>query len=171
MQMSTENVQKNRRKGEDGWIEQTIRWADGVLFGAHKFPVIFLGEVGPSAAKLWAWATNLMVTPERVVKIVNQAARGRQEIEVVFNVGKNGGFGLEHAFCANERASRNLHMLMHVAFVLGQILIQGVLRRLTRGCRKVTDVKLIEMLRASLVYVLIPPGLPPPFQLRFCNSS
>jgi hypothetical protein len=55
--------------------------------------------------------------------------------------------------------------------VLGQVLIRGMLKRLTRDCRKVTDVKLIEMLRASLAYVPIPPGALPPFQLRFDNSA
>ena len=171
MHMSPANVYHGLRLGEDGWTRQTTRWADAVPFGEHTFQVVFMGEVGPKSAKLWAWATNLMVTPERVNEIVNRGGRARQEIETHFNVGKNGGFGLEHAFCANEQASRNLHMLMHVAFVLGQVLIRGVLKRLTRACRKITDVKLIEMLRSSLIYVPIPPGLPPPFQLRFRNSS
>jgi hypothetical protein len=92
--------------------------------------------------------TNLMVTPERVGEIVNRGGRARQESETLFNVGKNGGCGLEHACCANEQASRNRHVLMPVASVLGQVLIRGVLRRLTRTCRKVTDVKLAEMLPA-----------------------
>ena len=172
MQMSARNVRFGTRLGEAGWIDQTMRWADGVPFGQHHaLQVVFLSEIGPDAAKLWVWVTNLMVTPERVDELVNRGGRARQEIETHFNVGKNGGFGLEHAFCANEEASRNLHVLMQVASVLGQVLICGVLRRLTRGCRKVTDVKLTELLRASLLYVSIPPGLPPPFQLRFCNSS
>ena len=171
MHMSPANVQRGLRRGEDGWIEQTMRWSDGVPFGEHTFQVVFMGEIGTSAATLWAWVTNLMVTPDRVVEIVNQGGRARQEIETLFNVGKNGGFGLEHAFCADEQASRNLHVLMQVASVLGQVLTRGVLKRLTRACRKVTDVKLIEMLRASLAYVPIPPGLPPPFQLRFYNST
>jgi hypothetical protein len=171
MHASCANHQRGVRRGEDGWIEQTMRWADGVPFGEHTLQVVFMGEVGPGAATLWVWATNLMVTPERVDEIVNRGGRARQEIEVHFNVGKNGGFGLEHAFCANEDASRNLHVLMQVASVLGQVLIRGMLKRLTRDCRKVTDVKLIEMLRASLAYVPIPPGALHPFQLRFDNSA
>jgi hypothetical protein len=171
MHASSANRQRGVRRGEDGWIEQTMRWADGVPFGDHTLQVVFLGEVGPSAATLWVWATNLMVTPERVDEIVNRGGRARQEIETHFNVGKNGGFGLEHAFCADEQASRNLHVLMQVASVLGQVLIRGMLKRLTRDCRKITDVKLIEMLRASLAYVPIPPGSLPPFQLRFDNSA
>ena len=171
MHASCANRQRGARRGEDGWIEQTMRWADGVPFGDHTLQVVFLGEVGPRAATLWVWATNLMVTPERVDEIVNQGGRARQEIETHFNVGKNGGVGLEHAFCADEQASRNLHVLMQVASVLGQVLIRGMLKRLTRDCRKVTDVKLIEMLRASLAYVPIPPGTLPTFQLRFDNSA
>jgi len=46
-----------------------------------------------------------------------------------------------------------------------------MLRRLTRACRKVSDVKLIEMLRGSLAFVPIPPDIPPVGQLRFQNSS
>ncbi|MDY0020823.1 MAG: hypothetical protein RBT47_12575 [Anaerolineae bacterium] len=171
MHASSANRQRGSRRGEDGWIEQTMRWADGVPFGDHTLQVVFLGEVGPSAATLWVWATNLMVTPERVDEIVNRGGRARQEIETHFNVGKNGGFGLEHAFCADEQASRNLHVLMQVASVLGQVLIRGMLKRLTRDCRKVTDIKLIELLRASLAFVPIPPGALPPFQLRFDNSA
>lgn len=171
MHMSPANVQRGLRMDEDGWVEQTMRWSDGVPFGEHTFQVVFMGEIGTRAATLWAWVTNLMVTPERVEEIVNRGGRARQEIETLFNVGKNGGFGLEHAFCADEQASCNLHVLMQVASVLGQVLIRGMLKRLTRACRKVTDVKLIEMLRASLAYVLISPDMPPFFQLRFCNSS
>ena len=92
-------------------------------------------------------------------------------VEGLLNVEKNGGFGLEHAFCANITAAHNLHVFMQVAYVLGQLLVNGMLRRLTRACRKVSDVKLIEMLRSSLAFVPIPPDIPPVGQLRFQNSS
>ena len=68
-------------------------------------------------------------------------------------------------------AAHNLHVFMQVAYVLGQLLVNGMLRRLTRACRKVSDVKLIEMLRSSLAFVPIPPDIPPVGQLRFQNSS
>jgi len=79
MLASPANVRFCRRQGEHGEVEQTMRWADRVPFGGHQFQVIFLGEVGPEAATLWAWATNLLVTQERVGEIVNGgAAPGRR---------------------------------------------------------------------------------------------
>lgn len=171
MRMSSDNVRKCRRQGEHGEVEQTMRWSDRVPFGDHNLQVIFLGEVGTNAATLWAWATNLLVTPQKVEKIVNDGGRARQEIETLFNVETNGGFGLEHAYCANKTAAHNLHVFMQVAYVLGQLLINGMLRRLTSACRKITNVKLIEMLRANLTMVFIPPDIPLVGQLRLHNSS
>jgi hypothetical protein len=78
---------------------------------------------------------------------------------------------VRHAFCANKTAEHNLHVFMQVAYVLGQLLVNGVLRRLTSACRKVSDIKLIKMLRSSLAFVPIPPDIPPVGQLRFQNSS
>jgi len=49
--------------------------------------------------------------------------------------------------------------------------MNGFLRRLTQACRKVTDVKLIELLRTSLLTVPINPTLPPFGQLRFDSSA
>ena len=73
-------------------------------------------------------------------------------------------------FCANQTASKNYHLLMQVAFTLGQLLVNGCLRRLTRACRKVTDRKLVELLRLSLWAVRIDPAAPCFGQLRFSSS-
>lgn len=49
------------------------------------------------------------------------------------------GFGLEHTFCNDENASRAMHLLMQFAHNLWQVFNSGMLRRLARGCRKVTQ--------------------------------
>jgi hypothetical protein len=115
--------------------------------------------------------TNLRLSHERVYAVANHGGRARQSIENVFNVEKNGGFGLEHTFCANTEASQNYHLMMQVAFILWQLLAKGVLQRLTRACRKVTDVKLVELLRTSLLSVLVSSKTPAFGQLRFCSSA
>ena len=73
-------------------------------FGQHEFDVLFSGEVGPTCASLWVWATNYHIDADNAYKIANSGGRARQSEENVFNVQKNGGFGLEHAFCANDWA-------------------------------------------------------------------
>jgi hypothetical protein len=171
MLLSPTLVAKARRRGEDGWVEQTLRWTHHVPFGPREFQVLFSGEISPKEATLWVWVTNFTLSRENVYAIANQGGRARQGIENVFNVEKNGGFGLEHAFCANATASQNYHLVMQVAHILEQLLVNGLLRRLTRACRKVTDQKLIELLRASLLNVPIDPALPTFGQLRFCSSA
>jgi len=171
MLLSPALVSKGPRNGEDGLIEQTLRWTHQVPFGKHTFDVLFSGEIGPKHATLWAWVANFTLGRDNVYAIANNGGRARQAIENVFNVEKNGGFGLEHAFCANATASQNYHLVMQVAHILEQLFVNGLLRRLTRACRKVTDKKLIELLRASLLFVRIDPMLPAFGQLRFRSSA
>lgn len=169
--LSPAQVVHGRRRTEDGWAEQTLRWTHQIPFGEHAFQVLFSGEISPAAATLWAWVTNFTLCPERVQTIANRGGHARQGIENAFNVQKNGGFGLEHAFCANTVASQNYHLIMQVAHTIEQLLVNGLLRRLTRACRKVTDTKLIKMLWSSLLYVRIDPALPALGQIRFCSSA
>jgi len=171
MRMSPSLVLQSRRQGEDGPVEQTLRWTHQVPFGQHELQVLFSGEISPAAATLWVWVTNLRLSDRRVYAIANQGGRARTGIENVFNVQKNGGFGLEHAFCANTTASQNYHLMMQVAHTLGQLLLNGLLHRLTRACRKLTDLKLLELLRTSLLTVRLDPSLSTCGQIRFRSSA
>ncbi len=171
MLMSPSLVFKACRRGEDGMVQQTLRWTNQIPFGRHVFQVIFSGEISPKKASLWAWVTNFTPSRENVDALANQGGRARQGIENVFNVEKNGGFGLEHAFCANTTASQNYHLVMQAAHIIEQLLINGLLRRLTRACRKVTDSKLVELLRCSLLSVPIDLTLPAFGQIRFYSSA
>ena len=171
MMMSPSHLFRSRREGEDGPVDQTLRWTHDVPFGAHVFNVLFSGEISPTSATLWVWVTNLRLSHERVYAVANHGGRARQSIETVFNVEKNGGFGLEHTFCANAQASQNYHLIMQVAFILWQLLAKGVLHRLTQACRKVSDVKLVELLRLSLLSVLVSSDAPSFRQLRFYSSA
>jgi hypothetical protein len=170
MMMSPSNCSRGQREGEDGPVDQTLRWTEDIPFGAHALNVLFSGEISPKAATLWVWVTNLRLSHGRVYAIANNGGRARNSVENVFNVEKNGGFGLEHTFCANEQASQNYHLMMQVAFILWQLLAKGVLHRLTQACRKVTDVKLVELLRTSLLCVPVSDDAPSFGQLRFSSA-
>jgi hypothetical protein len=159
-----------RRRAEHGPVEQTLRWVEGVDFGEHSLNVLFMSEIGP-AATLWCWVSNLSMSADRVAAIANEAGRARQNIENTFNVEKNGGFGLEHAFCANETAAQNYHLLMQVAYTLWQLLAGGLFGRLMRGCRKMTERSMAELLHVSLLTVPLPVTCPAIGQLRFEPSS
>jgi hypothetical protein len=171
MMMSPKQTLKIRRQGAEGPVEQTLRWTPAIPFGNYEFPVLFAGDISPKAATLWVWVTNLRLDSDRVAAVANEGGRARQGIETVFNVEKNGGFGLEHAFCADDTAAQNYHIMMQVAHTLGQLLVNGVLRRLTRACRQLTDIKLIELLWTSLRTVRIDSSQPCFGQIRLLPSS
>jgi len=171
MMMSPSLVSKSWRAGEHGRVEQTLRWTHQIPFGKHAFDVLFSGEISPKEATLWSWVTNFTLKCETVYAIANNGGRSRQGIENVFNVEKNGGFGLEHAFCANTTASQNYHLVMQMAHTINQLLVNGLLRRITKACRKATDSKLIELLRSSLLSVRIDDTLPAFGQIRFYSSA
>jgi len=170
MQLSPENVWSGRRKGEYGKVEQTVRWANQVPISDHPLNVIFLGEVAPHAATLWVWTTNLDVSAEWIDGIVNKGGRARFLQEENFNVLKNNGYGLEHAFCTLPTASKNLHVMLLVADMIWQILEGGVLRRLKKLARKLTDVSLVRTMLAALIYVPISRNPPPIGQIRFLSG-
>jgi hypothetical protein len=171
MMMDPTLVAHGVRAGEHGRVEQTLRWTHQIPFGQHAFDVLFSGEISPTEATLWTWVTNFILSHETAYALANQGGRARQDIENVFNVEKNGGFGLEHAFCANNTAAKNYHLMMQVAYLISQLLVNGFLRGLTRACRKLSDRKLIELVRASLLNVAMDLSLQAPGQIRFYSSA
>jgi hypothetical protein len=155
MMMSSANLWQGHRSGEDGLVEQTARWAEQIAVSGHPLNVIFLGEIAPHTATLWAWVTNLRVEPQRIAHIVNDGARARFRQEEDFNVLKNNGYGLEHAFSTLSTASKNYHTMLMVADIIWQILADGVLARLKHLARKLTDTGFVRLMFAALLYAHI----------------
>jgi hypothetical protein len=167
MLMSPTHLWQGSRMGEHGKVEQTARWAERVQISTHPLNVIFLGEIAPHAATLWAWVTNLTLNTKRIAAIVNDGGRARFRQEENFNVLKNNGYGLEHAFCTLPTASKNYHIMLLVADIIWQILADGVLLRLKQLARKLTDTGFVRLIFAALLYVPISPNPPPIGQIRF----
>jgi hypothetical protein len=166
MLMSPSHVWKSQRMGEHGIVDQTARWAEQVPVSDHPLNVIFLGEIAPHAATLWAWVTNLRLDIKRVGCVI-ASGQDRFRHEENFNVLKNNGYGLEHAFCTPSTASKNYHIMLLVADTIWQILADGVLVRLKHLARKLTDISFVRHMFAALIYVPISPNLPRIGQIRF----
>jgi len=162
MMMSPTHRWHGKRAGEDGMVDQTARWSEDVPVSGHPLNVIFLGEIAPHAATLWVWVTNLSLDTMRIADII-ASGQDRFRQEENFNVLKNNGYGLEHAFCTSETASKNCHIMLLVADLIWQVLADGVLARLKHLTRKLTDMSLVRLLFAALLYVPISPN---PFRIR-----
>jgi len=90
---------------------------------------------GPKTTR-FKWITNLNVKFNNVITLANEGGRLRWKIENEgFNVQKNGGFALEHAYTRNATASKVFYYLMQVAHIVFQLIERGSLFRKAFPCR------------------------------------
>ena len=97
-----------------------------------------------------AFITNLEVRDARRAREVVDWGRRRWNVENGFKSEKHGGFGLEHTFCNDERAGRNYHVAMQIAYALWQVFATGVLSRLSEGRRKMTQAAWARVISTAL---------------------
>jgi hypothetical protein len=74
----------------------------------------------------FAWLTNFRVHPGNVPSLANRGGRQRWKIENEgFNVQKNGGFALEHAYSYGDWQIKGFYLLLQVAHFLLQLIERG----------------------------------------------
>jgi hypothetical protein len=158
--------ERHARRRSRNFLQDT-RWVCDVPFAKRMGNVVFQGEVHDTTLFFCAWVTNLPIHSGERACAIAAAGRGRSRIEESYNVQKNGGFGLEHAFRETDRGAANYHLLMQLAHNLWQLLFKGWLRRELEQCRKMTGTALAKLLQTAL-HACAPPVEPLlAFQLRF----
>lgn len=128
-------------EGEDR--EQAFGWVEGLELideqkRRHVFDALQCVETEAKSGKTtrFAWITNFRITPETVRKLANRGGRLRWKIENEgFNIQKNGGANLEHAYSGEERAGKNFYLLMQIAHIIEQVMDHATV--LGASCRKV----------------------------------
>jgi hypothetical protein len=105
----------------------------------------------------FAWLTNWSVSGDSVVALANRGGRCRWKIENEgFNLQKNGGFNLEHAYSIGEPQIKNFYVLLQIAHLILQLVERGSL--LTRDAKRLFGslANLARRLAESIRNVLIP---------------
>lgn len=156
-------------KGQDGKDGlRDLRWVPDLPLGSQRTTVVLSGEMpAGKEPELYVYATNLWLTPDRVLDAVSSTGRERHCIEDYFNTAKNHGIGLGHVFCANANASKNLFVLMQIAAILWTIICHGFLKRVFAWAARSTDIALARALAEGMRTQLFPAQLPRPGQIRF----
>jgi hypothetical protein len=152
--------------GRDGLRD--FRWVEELPLGSQKTTVVLSGELptgGP--ATLYAYATNLTITPDRVCEAVSASGRERHLIEDYFNAAKNHGIGLGHVFCAQANVSKHLFSLLQVAAILWTIICHGYLKRVFDWAARAPEILLARAIAEGMRSQRFPHSLPQPGQLRF----
>jgi hypothetical protein len=131
----------NRRVGKtpDG-VRQSFAWVGPLEHvddrkRIHRPHAFQCQETRQGQTTTFAWLTNWQVTADNVAALANRGARCRWKIENEgFNVQKNGGFNLEHAYSTGQRQIGNFYVLLQLAHLILQLIEHGSL--LTPNARK-----------------------------------
>jgi hypothetical protein len=140
---------------ENGWRHE-YRWVDELPYldsdkRAWKLKAIQYHGEGPKGEKShWAWlvSSDLLVSKATVARVVWGAGRPRWwEENQGFNVQKNSGLNLEHAYSEKGHFG-TYYLLLQIAHMLLQLLEKGsLLRELARAAGKRSAVALLGSLK------------------------
>jgi hypothetical protein len=166
--------QKHVIAGDDK--KQTFRWVNDIAYEKYRLNVLECLEETPEKTTRFVWLTSWSLNEAKVAELSNQGARRRWVIENQgFNVQKNGGYALEHAFSTDTTAMKNFYIFLQIAHFFNQLMEKGSLLRdrlkVSMGSSKVFS----DKLWASFTETLISSDglrtfLAHPIQIRF-NSS
>ena len=128
--------------GLQGKTRQEYRWINDISYTdsekkKHTVGVLECVENEPdpqqpnqTKSTRFRWITNLTLKDKQVIELANQGGRIRWKIENEgFNVQKNGGFGLEHAYSTHPTASKVFYLLLQIAHLIAQLIERGSLFR------------------------------------------
>jgi hypothetical protein len=143
-------------------IGQTFAWVEHLEHiddqkRRHRVNAFQCQEKNGEENHFFAWLTNWSVTSDSVVALGNRGGRCRWKIENEgFNLQKNGGFNLEHAYSIGTLQIKNFYVLMQIAHLILQLVERGSL--LTRDAKKLFGslANLARRLAESIRNVLIP---------------
>jgi len=113
-----------------------VRWAKHIDFsekedGSLMVTAIEETETFHDCETRYAWISDVPgINAGNILALISASGRMRHTIEDQFNTEKNNGIGMEHVFCANATASKNLYCIMQIAYMLWTLFYHGLLRRI-----------------------------------------
>lgn len=147
----------NRRTIQEQGKVQHFQWVEELPYQGHQLKLIVCKETKNGQTSTFTWLTNFRVDYEGVGTLANTGGRLRWKIENEgFNMQKNGGFNMEHAYCEHPKAAKNYFLLLQIAHVLFQLMVKGSL--LGEFCRQIGTFKnFARRLAESFRTRLLPP--------------
>jgi hypothetical protein len=166
--------------------KQTFRWANDLEHidqdkRRHVVHALMCEEEGPRGKQTFAWLTNLRLDQANVCALANRAGRARCTIENQgFNIQKNSGLNLEHAYSTDPDILKSFYYLLQIAHLFLQMFERGSLLRRLAQDRQATVVGLFGSLKniakrllECLRYFELPSDAfdQGPGQIRLCDSA
>ena len=168
-------------------VGQVFRWANDLCFidsekRTHLVHALLCEETVNGVTQTYSWITNKRLSAQNVAGVATHAGRVRFKIENQgFNLQKNSGLNLEHAYSIGVDTMKSFYYLLQIAHLFTQMFEMGsLLRNLARrygatplglfGSLKNLAERLLECFRFC---ELEPEAFNPssPFQIRLSDTS
>ncbi len=127
---------KTVQVGGNQEVTQKYRWENGIKYEDSKKQVHYPNiaeciETKANGSKTkHKWITNIPISFNNVDVLSNNGGRSRWKIENEgFNVQKNGGYNLEHAYSRDPNARKVFYLLLQIAHLIFQLIEKGSLFR------------------------------------------
>ncbi len=120
----------------------------------------------------FVWLTNLEVDKYNFQQIAKGGRLRWKTENEGFNMQKNGGYNLEHAYSEHELAAKNFYLLLQISHTINQLMETGTLlkeqiKKVFGSIRNIAR-KLLEDFRTKSVDpIQLQTVLSTPFQIRF----
>jgi hypothetical protein len=176
----------HRRIGRNGDTEQDYSWVEDISYvdskrREHRLTVLQCrktrkGKKQKLTTTKYKWVTDLTVSKSNAVELAHHGGRDRWKVENEgFNVQKNGGYGLEHAYTNNMNSAKIFYFLLQIAHTIVQLMNKGSLLKcyFPRGFGSVKNLA-FHILEAWRGVLLSPEDMKAieraSFQIRFDTS-
>jgi len=135
-------------------IAQHFRWVNDISYvdsegRHHTFDAIICLETQPGKeTQTFAWVTSFHVTTDNVLAIAEKGGRVRWKIENQgFNIQKNSGLNLEHAYSFDKDNLKSYYYLLQIAHIFLQMVELGSLLKHLARQYEVTPLQLFGSLK------------------------
>jgi hypothetical protein len=165
---------------------QTFRWVNDLEHideqgQTHRLNALLCQEEGPGGKQTFAWLSDFQLSRSNVCAVATQGGRVRCKIENQgFNIQKNSGLNLEHAYSTDPEVMKAFYYLLQIAHLFLQMFEMGSLLRDLARQHDSTPLKLFGSLKNLAQRLLecfryfalgAETFLPAKIQIRLCNSS
>lgn len=170
----------NIKEVRDGNIFQRYNWVNDIEYKSHLLNILGcdeskVGKRGKKKELKFVWISNINIDQYNF-KEIGKGGRLRWKVENEgFNIQKNGGYNLEHAYSRDTVGIKNFYLLMQIAHIISQLMEKGSLlkeqiQKVFGSIRNIAR-KLLEDFRVNFLsldeYQKL---ISVPFQIRFSSA-
>jgi len=132
---------------------QHYRWVNNLSYGdsqrrSHRLNAIILNETSKGKTTTFAWLTDFHLKANNVAAIAEKGGRVTSKIENQgFNIQKNSGLNLEHAYSIHPDNMKAFYYLVQIAHIFLQLLETGSLLKHLAQAYEATPIQLFGSLK------------------------